>query len=73
MIYTEIPLDRASISCADRSDGKQCGLIDLFLYGTHYSIEGLLKNLSESFFNYLCVKICNSSNTQYPIVLPHVC
>ena len=63
MIYSEIPLDRDSISSADPSVGGQCGLIDLFLYGAPYSIEGLLKDLSESFFNNSCVEICNSTNT----------
>ena len=42
MIYSEIPLDRDSISCTDRSVGRQCGSIDLFFYGAHYSIEDLL-------------------------------
>ena len=43
--------------------GKQCGLIDWFLYAAPYSIEDFLKNLSELFINNLCVKICNSSIT----------
>ena len=42
MIYSEIPLDRDSISCTDRSVGRQRGSIDLFLYGAHYNIEYLL-------------------------------
>ena len=65
IVYSEIPLGRDSFSCGDRSTGKQCGLIDWFLYGAPYSIEGFLKNLSKLFINNLCVKICNSSNAAH--------
>ena len=63
IVYSEIPLGGDSFSCGDRSIGKQCGLIDWFLYAAPYSIEGFLKNLSESLINNLCVNICNSSIT----------
>ena len=62
-VYSEMPLGRDLFSCGDRSFGKQCQLIDWFLYAALYSIEGFLKNLSESFINNLYVKICNSSIT----------
>ena len=53
IVYSEIPLGRDSFSCGDRSVGEQWGLIDWFLYGAPYSIEGLfLMNLSESFIIY---------------------
>ena len=50
-MYSEIPFGRESFSCEDRSVGKQCGLIDWFLNGALYSIDGFLMLLSESFIN----------------------
>ena len=54
IVYAEIPLGRDSFSCGDQSVGKQWGLIDWFLYGAPYSIEGFLMNLWEWFNNNLC-------------------
>ena len=53
MVNSEILLGRDSFSCGDRSAGKQCRLIDWFLYGAPYIIEDFLKNLSESFIDNL--------------------
>ena len=61
MFYSEILFGRDSFSCGDGSVGKQRESIDRFICGAPYSIEGFLKNLSESFD--LCLKICDSSNT----------
>ena len=50
---SEMPLGRDSFSCGDQLAGKQCRLIDWFPCSAPYSIEGFLKNLSESFINNL--------------------
>ena len=42
---------------------KECRSIAWFQYSVPYSIKSFLKNLSESFINNLCAKICNSFNT----------
>ena len=70
IVYSEIPLGRDLFSYIEPSAGKQWGLIDRFLYSAPYSIEGFLMDLSESFINDLCVKICNSSNTQQFFHIP---
>ena len=53
IVYSEIPRFRDSFSYGDGSAGKQRGLIDWFLFGAPYSIEGFLKNLSESLIIYM--------------------
>ena len=62
LIALSLPLDRDSFSCGDRSVGKQWGLIDWFLYGAPYSIEGFFKWIYQNHLLIICVKICNSSN-----------
>ena len=62
MLSSEIPLGGDSFSCEDWSVAKQYGSTDWLLYGAPHSVEGFLKNLSESSINNLCVKICSSSN-----------
>ena len=54
IVASEIALGRDSFSCGDWSVGKQCILIDWFLYAATYS-TGFLKSLSESFINNLCI------------------
>ena len=62
LIALSLPLDRDSFSCGDRSVGKQWGLIDWFLYGAPYSIEGFFKWIYQNHLLIICVNICNSSN-----------
>ena len=55
IVYSEIPLGRASFSRAFRYVGKQCGSIDSFLYDAPYITEGFFKNLSKLLINiFMC-------------------
>ena len=62
LIALSLTFDRDSFSCGDRSVGKQWGLIDWFLYGAPYSIEGFFKWIYQNHLLIICVNICNSSN-----------
>ena len=63
LVYSEIYLGRDSFSCGDQSVGKQWRLIDWFLYGAPYSIEGFSQWIYQNHLLLICVKICNSFNT----------
>ena len=69
LVSSEISFVRDSFSCGVRLVTKPCGLIEWFLYGASYCTEGLLKNLSESFINNLCIRICNISQLKIPNTL----
>ena len=70
LIALSLPLDRDSFSCGDRSVGKQRGLIDWFLYGAPYSIEGFFQWIYQNHLLIICAKICNSSNILHFFHIP---
>ena len=67
IVYSENPLGRDSFSYGDQSVGKQYRSFDWFLHGAPYSIEGFLKNLSESFYLRIYVSVFVIAPTHYSL------